>query len=169
MEENYKNFKVLLALCLSLMVYSTSVGQTFLAASAATARVANMSLGEGLASTERQMLLNLVTKSGLMPVLSGSEAYTFFAPSEQSLQQYQDAKPEELRQLLSQHIVKGSLTSADLKDGSTIKSINGNTIRVYRKKGAVIVNGMRVKEADQMFANGVWHQLNGCFTSAVTE
>ncbi|MFC6996570.1 fasciclin domain-containing protein [Rufibacter roseus] len=140
------------------------MSQSFLAATAASAKVATISLGEGLTNTESPLLLELVTKAGLMPVLTGSEAYTFFAPSEQTLQQYKEARPEVLKQLLSQHIVKGTLTTSDLKDGSELTSINGSTIKVYRKKGAVIVNGMRVKEGDKLYTNGVWHQLNGCFT-----
>lgn len=161
---NYSKICLVLLLCLSVQV--SSKGQAFMARSVAPAKAEKVSIAEGLTGTEHQLLLQLVTKAGLMPLLSGADTYTFFAPSGAALQPYHNAKPEELRNLLSQHIVKGSLSADELKDGSTLKTINGSTIRVYRKKGTIHINGKRLHETDQLYANGVWHQLNGCLTVA---
>ncbi|RNI32312.1 fasciclin domain-containing protein [Rufibacter immobilis] len=160
--------KIFLALVLWLGLQATKTeAQTFMAEVAATTEVARMSLGEGIAQKD-QLLLDLITKAGLMPVLSSNEEHTLFAPSMQVLQQHAADTPEQLRAFLEQHIVKGHLTAEDLRDGHDLKALSGNNLRICRKKGAVIVSGVRLKETDQLYANGVWHRLNGAFQPAVT-
>ncbi|WP_190300308.1 fasciclin domain-containing protein [Rufibacter hautae] len=123
-------------------------------------KVNRTSLGEGIAQKD-PVLLDMVTKAGLMPMLTNSGEYTFFAPSSQALGQHQNDSPEQLRSFLEQHIVKGTLTTEDLRDGADIKSMGGNSLRVCRKKGTLMVSGLRLMKSDQLYMNGVWHQLSG--------
>ncbi|WP_205504301.1 fasciclin domain-containing protein [Rufibacter psychrotolerans] len=128
----------------------------------ASSKVARLSLAEGIAQKDR-LLLDLVTKAGLMPVLSSGEELTFFAPSAQALALHQNDSPDQLRSFLEQHIVKGTFTKEALRDGADLKTLSGTNLRICKKKGAVLVSGVRLKETDQLYANGVWHRLNGAF------
>ncbi|MBC3539507.1 fasciclin domain-containing protein [Rufibacter sediminis] len=152
--------KIGMVLCLGVLLQVTGQAQSLEAKVASTSKVANLSMGEGIAQKDR-LLLDLVTKAGLMPVLSNGEEHTFFVPSAQALTQHQNDSPDQLRAFLEQHMVKGSLTTEDLRDGADIKTLNGNTLRVCRKKGALLVSGVRLLQSDQLYLNGVWHQLNG--------
>jgi uncharacterized surface protein with fasciclin (FAS1) repeats len=162
MKKNFTYLKMSLWVLLLTALPVAAQAQIAMTGAAATAKVAQMTLAEGL-THQHTLLLELVTKAGLMPLLSHNEPYTFFAPSEAALAPYKNASPDELREFLGQHLVASSLTSEDLKDGTDIKNINGNNLRIYRKKDAILVDGVRLQETDQMFTNGVWHQLNGAF------
>ncbi len=169
MERKLHSIKILLLLFLWVAIQTSGQAQAFLATgTSASAKTARMSVGEGLAANNQQELLELVTKAGLMPLLSNGEAYTFFAPSPQALAKYQSEAPETLRSFLSKHIVKGAYTAADLRDGADVQTINGGKLRICKKKGAVIVDGVRLQATDQVFANGVMHQLKGAFQPAAT-
>ncbi|ALI98993.1 hypothetical protein DC20_08420 [Rufibacter tibetensis] len=139
--------------------------QSLTAKLAATASITNQSLGEGIAQ-KNQLLLDMVTKAGLMPILSNGEEYTLFAPSASALTHHQNDSPDQLKTYLEQHIVKGSLTTEDLKDGADLKTINGNSLRICRKKGELLVSGVKLAKSDQRYLNGVWHQLNGSFQAS---
>lgn len=131
-----------------------------LASTAATSKVARMSMAEGIAANNRA-LLDLITKAGLVPVLSSSEAYTFLAPPPEAIPKLQQKSPEELKELFLDHILVGTVTSADFKDGTDVKTLGGGTLRVFRKKNSIWIDGLELKEADQLFVNGVLHQLSG--------
>ncbi|WP_207433716.1 fasciclin domain-containing protein [Sabulibacter ruber] len=158
----FNYIKVGIVLCFCLALQFRGEAQAFMAEVAATSKVARMSMAEGIAQKDR-LLLDLVTKAGLMPVLSNGEEHTLFAPSEQALMLHQGDSPDQLRAFLEQHIVKGALTKDALRDGANLKTLSGNSLRICRKKGTVMVSGVRLEETDQLYANGVWHRLNGAF------
>ncbi|WP_192822560.1 fasciclin domain-containing protein [Rufibacter sp. LB8] len=165
----FNYIKIIVALAVMLWLPFMMQAQSFLAAGAATtSKTARMSMGEGLAANNQQLLLDLVTKAGLMPLLSSGDTYTFFVPSAQALTAYQDAAPDKLRSFFSKHIIAGALTTADLRDGSDLKTIDGSKLRICKKKGATIVAGVRLQQEDQLFANGVIHQLKGAFQLTAT-
>ncbi|WP_181304818.1 fasciclin domain-containing protein [Rufibacter sp. XAAS-G3-1] len=164
MKAGLNDTKLWLVLCFCLCIQASGKAQSLTAQVAATSRIAQVSLGEGIAQKD-QLLLDLVTKAGLMPVLSNGEEHTFFAPSAKALAQHKSDSPEQLRAFLEQHIVKGNFTTHDLRDGADIKAISGNNLRICRKKGSLLVSGVRLLKSDQLFMNGVWHQLNGAIPS----
>lgn len=170
MNRKLHSIKIVLLLFLWMAISSSGQAQAFLAAGAVvSAKTARMSIGEGIAANNQEVLLDLITKAGLMPLLSNGGAYTFFAPSEEALMKYQGDTPEKLRTLFSKHIVASILTTAALKDGSDLKTIDGTTLRICRKKGAIILDGVRLEESDQLFANGIVHQLKGAFQPATSD
>lgn len=164
MERKLHSFKIFLGLLLWVAIQTGGQAQSFLAAgTSVAAKTTRMSVGEGIAANNQQVLLDLVTKAGLMPLLTNGEAYTFFAPSPAAMAKYQGEAPETVKVFLSKHIVKGTLTAADLKDGADIRTIDSSKLRICKKKGTVMVDGVRLQTTDQVFANGVMHQLGGAF------
>ncbi|RNI26982.1 fasciclin domain-containing protein [Rufibacter latericius] len=159
--------KICLVFCLCFGLLANGWAQSMVAKVASATKVTNMSLAEGIAQKDRT-LLDLVTKAGLMPVLSGAGEYTFFAPSSATIAQHQNDSPDQLKTFLEQHIVQGTLTSDDLRDGADLKTLNGNNLRICRKKGNLMVSGVRLLTTDQQYMNGVWHQLNGTIQSSTS-
>lgn len=110
---------------------------------------------------EKPVLAELITKAGLSPYLSEDRPYTLLAPDENVLSKATQNSPQQLRQLLAKHILKGEYRETDLKDGATIETLAGTEIFICRKEEHTLVNGIRIKVADQVLQNGIIHTLDG--------
>jgi uncharacterized surface protein with fasciclin (FAS1) repeats len=66
-------------------------------------------------------------------------------------------RKDELGNIISYHIVAGSLLSTDLKDGETLKTFEGEALLVGKKDGRLMINGVNVTTADIPTQNGVIH------------
>ncbi|TPE45569.1 fasciclin domain-containing protein [Pontibacter mangrovi] len=110
---------------------------------------------------ERPTLAGLVTKAGFAPLLSGNQPVTLLAPPESALQALKQESPEQLRSILSVHVLRGEYLKKDLKEGQTIKAVCGSPITVYRKGGQTLINGVPLQRTDIEAKNGVIHELGG--------
>ena len=71
------------------------------------------------------------------------------------------AKDEsKLRAVLLYHVAKGKLTAAKVVTLHTIKTLNGQSLKVRVANGTVTVGGARVIKADIGASNGVIHVIN---------
>lgn len=111
----------------------------------------------------RPVLANLLTKSGLAPLLSGSGPLTLLAPPESALQSITQESPERLRAILSAHILKGAYPEKSLRDGADLPSVEGTKVIVCRKKEHTLVNGVRIEQEGLQLKNGVLLELDGMF------
>lgn len=107
----------------------------------------------------RPELVKLLTAAGLIPTLSNSSEYTLLAPPEDALQEYKEESPERLRLLLAGHIIKGKYLEKDFKDGATVQTLAGTNVRVCKKKGNTLVNGVAININDLAFRNGIVHGM----------
>jgi len=110
-----------------------------------------------------------VSASGLDKVLSGAGPFTIFAPSDLAFTKLDKntfeglLKPEnktKLEEILNYHIVNGSVTYKDLKDGLKLKTINGRELQVKVKDGQVSIQGATVENRIQSASNGTVHVLS---------
>ncbi|AMM50906.1 hypothetical protein TH61_06475 [Rufibacter sp. DG15C] len=159
--------KIAFLACIGFALPSASQAQV-VASAASTAKTPLPTLAEGIVSSNQTVLLDLVTKAGLMPILSNAGAYTFFAPSEEGLEQLKTKTPDELKTILSQHIVLGMITTKDMHDGARLKTLGGGSLRILKKKSDILIDGVRITSADQPFSNGVWHQIKGALSAPVS-
>jgi uncharacterized surface protein with fasciclin (FAS1) repeats len=114
-------------------------------------------------------LTKALKAAGLTEILQGKDNYTIFAPTDAAFAKLpQDAvrdllKPENkevLVKLLTYHVVKGQVLSADLKSGE-VKSVEGGAINVkVDPKAGVTVNEAKVTKADIIGSNGVIHAID---------
>ena len=150
---------------------------------AAGAAQSRGTIGDALAgSADHSAFVQALQSSGLLETLRGAGPYTVFAPTNAAF----DAIPEETRrslmapeqrerliELLSYHIVQGTVTSQDLRraaergpGGRTeIQTVTGDNLSIFREGDALIVsdgeNGRaRITRADQNQANGVVHSID---------
>ncbi len=111
-------------------------------------------------------LVAAVKAAGLVETLKGTGPFTVFAPTNAAFAKLPAGtvetllKPENkatLTKILTYHVVAGRYTSADLKDGMTLKSVEGENLMVKKDaSGKIWINGTAMVEtADVISSNGV--------------
>jgi uncharacterized surface protein with fasciclin (FAS1) repeats len=112
-------------------------------------------------------LVQAVQAAGLGDTLSGEGPYTVFAPTDEAFAQLPDGaleyllQPENrdlLAQVLTYHVVEGSVTSSQLSTGG-VETIGGGVAVAVRDSG-IVVNNASVVSADIQASNGVIHAVN---------
>jgi uncharacterized surface protein with fasciclin (FAS1) repeats len=126
-----------------------------------------LALAEG--NSQFTMLTKALKAAGLTETLQGKDNFTVFAPTDAAFAKLPaDAvrdllKPENkevLVKLITYHVVKGQVLSADLKSGE-VKSLEGGVINVKVDPATgVMVNDAKVVQADIKGSNGVIHAID---------
>jgi uncharacterized surface protein with fasciclin (FAS1) repeats len=160
--------------------------RTLLAASAATAAL--LAVGGGQAAGARvdghaaanknlvqtavaagqfKTLAKLLKRAGLVKALEGKQRYTVFAPTDAAFAKVPKATlaklgqdKAKLRAVLLYHVAKGRLTAAKVVKRHSIKTLNGQRLRVRVRHGKVYVGRARVITPDVAASNGVIHVIN---------
>lgn len=111
-----------------------------------------------------------VKAAGLVDTLKGPGPFTVFAPNNGAFTKLpagtvdtllKPAMKADLTSLLTYHVVPGRYTAADLKDGMTLKTVNGATLKISNVNGVVKINGAAMVEtADVISSNGVTHVID---------
>ncbi|MBY0538028.1 fasciclin domain-containing protein [Patescibacteria group bacterium] len=115
-------------------------------------------------------VVTAVKAAGLLDTLKGPGPFTVFAPTNDAFAKLPagtvdsllkaDMKAD-LTSILTYHVVAGRYTAADLKDGMTLKTVNGATLKVSNVNGVVKINGSStVQTADVISSNGVTHVVD---------
>ncbi|TXK44306.1 fasciclin domain-containing protein [Pontibacter qinzhouensis] len=104
----------------------------------------------------------LVVKAGLDQELNSSKAFTVWAPSNEALQNLDQAivnDPVRLKQFVSNHIsYQQYFTHTPLPASSRIKTLSGKLI--FWDRQAALVDGAGIEEANTYAGNGVLHIVN---------
>jgi uncharacterized surface protein with fasciclin (FAS1) repeats len=120
-------------------------------------------------SADHTTLVAAVKAAGLVETLKGPGPFTVFAPTNEAFNKLPAGtvdnllKPEmkkDLTGVLTYHVVSGALKASDLKDGQTLKSLQGGDLKVSIKDGKVMINGATVTVADVVSSNGVTHVID---------
>ncbi len=113
-----------------------------------------------------------VQAAGLVDTLKGEGPFTVFAPTNAAFDKLPAGtvetllKPEnkaKLAAILTYHVVAGRYTSADLKNGMMLTSVEGKKLAIsVDASGKVWINGAAMVEtADVISSNGVTHVIDG--------
>ncbi len=120
-----------------------------------------------VAAGQFKTLVKLVKQAGLAGALQGKGALTVFAPTDAAFAKVPKstlaalAKDKaKLRAVLLYHVAKGKLTAAKVIKLRSIKTLNGQSLKVRVNHGTVTVGGARVIKADIGASNGVIHVIN---------
>jgi uncharacterized surface protein with fasciclin (FAS1) repeats len=112
-------------------------------------------------------LTSLLKQAGLAGTLQGKGSYTVFAPTDAAFAKVPKATLQalgqdkaKLRSVLLYHVVKGKLTAAKIVKRSSVKTLNGQSLRIRVSGGKVTVGGARVITPDVAASNGVIHVIN---------
>jgi uncharacterized surface protein with fasciclin (FAS1) repeats len=119
------------------------------------------------AAGQFKTLTALLKRAGLAKTLAGKGRFTVFAPTDRAFAKVPQktlnalAKDKaQLRSVLLYHVAKGKLTAAKVVKRTSIKTLNGERVRVRVRHGKVFVGGARVTTPDVRASNGVIHVIN---------
>ncbi len=112
-------------------------------------------------------LASLVTKAGLAETLKGPGPFTVLAPTDKAFAKLPKAlvkkitsDPALLKKVLTYHVIAGSVMAADLKNGATEATVEGEKVKVVLKGKTVLFNKSKVVMADVKASNGVIHAVD---------
>ena len=115
-------------------------------------------------------LVNAVKSAGLVDTLSGPGPFTVFAPTNEAFAKLPagtlaSLTPEQLKSILTYHVVAGEVLAKDVKPGK-VKTVNGAEFTVNVNGGQVSItdakgNTVNVVKTDIVGSNGVIHVIDG--------
>ncbi len=113
--------------------------------------------------------------AGLVDTLKGKGPFTVFAPTDEAFAKLPPGtvenllKPEnreQLRRILTYHVVSGKVMASDVVKLQSAKAVSGDTIRIRVSDGTVMVDNARVVTPDIAASNGVIHVIDSVILPA---
>jgi uncharacterized surface protein with fasciclin (FAS1) repeats len=111
-------------------------------------------------------LVKAVQAAGLVDTLKARGPYTVFAPTDEAFAKLPPgtldallADPQKLASVLKYHVVSGKVMAKDVKTGS-VKTVEGQPLRVVASGNGVTVNDATVVKTDIEASNGVIHVID---------
>lgn len=122
-----------------------------------------------MGSEDHTTLVAAVKAAGLVETLKGDGPFTVFAPTNEAFNKLPKGtvenllKPEnkgKLTSVLTYHVVPGAIKFGDLKNGQTLKTVQGENLVITEKEGKWFVNGAQITIADVISSNGVTYVID---------
>lgn len=116
-----------------------------------------------------QTLAAALQAAGLVDTLKGPGPFTVFAPTDAAFAKLPPGtvesllKPENKEKLvaiLTYHVVPGRVLASQVTGMSSAKTVNGESLAIASKDGAVTVGGADVVQTDILCSNGVIHVID---------
>ncbi|HVP52314.1 MAG TPA: fasciclin domain-containing protein [Terriglobales bacterium] len=116
-----------------------------------------------------QTLARALQAADLVDTMKGPGPFTVFAPTDEAFAKLPAGtlddllKPEnkdKLRAILTYHVVAGKVPSTKVVTLSSVKTVNGQEVKITATGGDVMVDNARVVKADIPAANGVIHVID---------
>lgn len=125
-------------------------------------------------STDHTTLVAAVKAAGLVETLKTAGPFTVFAPTNAAFSKLPAGtvdmlvlpeNKQKLTTILTYHVVPGRLLAADLKDGQTLTTVEGETLMVMKKGNMVMLHDAKggtsnITIADVVSSNGVTHVVD---------
>ncbi|MGD9251628.1 MAG: fasciclin domain-containing protein [Desulfobacterales bacterium] len=114
-------------------------------------------------------LVAALQAADLVDTLKGPGPFTVFAPTDEAFGKLPAGtvedllKPEnkaKLQAILTYHVVPGKVMSADAAKLTTAKTVNGESFKISKSEGGLMVDNAHVTQADIMTSNGVIHVID---------
>jgi uncharacterized surface protein with fasciclin (FAS1) repeats len=120
-----------------------------------------------VAAGKFKTLASLLKKADLAGTLQAKGPFTVFAPTDAAFAKVPSATLEalgkdkaKLRSVLLYHVAKGKLTAAKVVKRESVKTLQGQRVKIRVRDDKVFVGGARVTTADVGASNGVIHIIN---------
>lgn len=121
-------------------------------------------------SKDHTTVVAAVAAAGLVDTLKGPGPFTVFAPTNAAFEKLPAGtvdtllKPEnksDLTKVLTYHVVPGAYRASDIKEGMTLKTVQGQNLTFSMKDGKWWINGASmITIADVVSSNGVTHVVD---------
>jgi len=122
-----------------------------------------------LMDTSQSNLAQAFTFTGLIETLRQPGPFTVFAPTNSAFRKLPPGmfeglmsdRKSDLANILSHHIVAGSIKKRDMKDGEKLKTLAGEDLIVTLRNDKVLVNGIQVISPEIQVRNGIVYVIDG--------
>ncbi len=110
-----------------------------------------------------------LTAAGLVDTLKGEGPFTVFAPTDEAFAKLPKGTVESLLlpenkdklvAILTYHVVPGKVNAAQVVNLTSAATVNGDTVDIKVKKGAVTIDAANVIKTDIGATNGVIHVID---------
>jgi len=134
-----------------------------MAFNAAAADIVDTAVSAGSFNT----LVTAVKAAGLVETLKSPGPFTVFAPTDEAFAKLPAGtldsllkNPEELKKVLTYHVVAGKVMAADVVKIKSAKTVQGSSAKVKVDGGNVMIDGAKVVKTDIECDNGVIHVID---------
>jgi uncharacterized surface protein with fasciclin (FAS1) repeats len=152
-----------------LLTSTLAVGALLFVSGAARADHHEMDIVDTAISASFNTLVKAVQAADLVDALKADGPLTVFAPTDEAFAKVpaetmaallKPENKEQLRAVLTYHVVTGKVMAADVVKLKSAKTLNGEMVKIQVKNGEVMVNGARVTKTDIATSNGVIHVID---------
>ena len=119
------------------------------------------------AAGQFKTLIALLKQAGLAGTLEGKGPFTVFAPTDAAFAKVPKATlaalghdRAKLRAVLLYHVLAGRVTAARLVKHRSVRTLEGQLLKVRVNHGTVTIGGARIIETNIAASNGVIHVIN---------
>ena len=114
-------------------------------------------------------LAKALQAADLVDTLKGKGPFTVFAPTDEAFAKLPQGtlndllkaeNKQQLRRILTYHVVPGNVSAADVVKLRTAKAVSGDTIAIKVNGASVMVDGANVTKTDVQASNGVIHVID---------
>lgn len=116
-----------------------------------------------------ETLVAAVKAAGLVETLKGDGPFTVFAPTDEAFEKLpagtlesllEPENRDQLRAILTYHVVPGKLMAAELAKRDSARTVQGGEVRFSTKYGKAMVDEAEIVKADIVASNGVIHVID---------
>ncbi|MDQ5944043.1 MAG: hypothetical protein QG658_109 [Patescibacteria group bacterium] len=119
------------------------------------------------ANPEFSTLVTAIKAAGLVETLSSEGPFTVFAPTNAAFEKLPAgtldsllANPEQLKAVLTYHVVPDDVTAAEVVNLTSAPTVNGKTLTISVDGSTVKVNNATVTQTDIDASNGTIHVID---------
>jgi uncharacterized surface protein with fasciclin (FAS1) repeats len=150
---------------LTILTLAALIALPIAAGSNAEKDIVDTAAGTGTFNT----LVAAVQAAGLVDALKADGPFTVFAPTDEAFAKLPAGtvdnllKPEnidQLRAILTYHVVSGKVMASQVTDGLSAATLNGQNLDFAVNKGGVSVSGAGIVATDVGASNGVIHVID---------
>jgi uncharacterized surface protein with fasciclin (FAS1) repeats len=112
-------------------------------------------------------LVKAVQAAGLVETLKGPGPFTVFAPTDEAFAKLPAgtlesllANPEQLKKVLTYHVVAGKVMASDVVKLKEAKTVQGSSAKIKVTGGTVMIDNAKVVKTDIACDNGVIHVID---------
>ncbi|MCC5885883.1 MAG: fasciclin domain-containing protein [Gammaproteobacteria bacterium] len=122
-----------------------------------------------VAAGQFETLVAAVQAAGLVDTLKGEGPFTVFAPTDEAFANLpagtvesllQPENIDQLRAVLTYHVVAGKVMAADVVELDSATTVQGSDVTISTMGGGVMIDHANVVQADIETSNGVIHVID---------
>jgi uncharacterized surface protein with fasciclin (FAS1) repeats len=118
-------------------------------------------------SKDFSTFVQLISDAGLKETLNKPGPFTVFSPTNQALENstLEGLRDEKLLDLLTNHMIAGSIKISELNAPRKLKTLSGNEIEIVAENDLVKINGKKIYTVAINCSNGIIYPVNELLTT----